>query len=117
MCEKRLPASAFNKNKDRADGLVSYCRNCQAEYHREWQKKAHKTEKYRQYRVAVQKKWATLNREKTKAHAIAQKVDLADKSCEGCGSNTKLHRHHPDYSKPLFVRILCQSCHVQEHWL
>jgi hypothetical protein len=31
--------------------------------------------------------------------------------CLLCGSKERLERHHPDYSKPLEVMILCQTCH------
>lgn len=36
-------------------------------------------------------------------------------ACEQCGSQKRLHGHHADYSRPLAVRWLCQSCHLQLH--
>lgn len=44
-----------------------------------------------------------------------RKISVAGKSCEKCGSEEKLHRHHPDYSKPLEVVILCHKCHFALH--
>lgn len=35
-------------------------------------------------------------------------------ACEICG-DTNTHRHHPDYSKPLEVRLLCPQHHKQAH--
>lgn len=32
--------------------------------------------------------------------------------CSKCGAETKLEAHHEDYSKPLDVQWLCNSCHV-----
>jgi hypothetical protein len=33
--------------------------------------------------------------------------------CEGCGAVAEMH--HDDYDKPLEVRWLCRSCHLDEH--
>lgn len=33
--------------------------------------------------------------------------------CADCGSLENLERHHPDYSEPLEVEILCHKCHVK----
>lgn len=35
--------------------------------------------------------------------------------CAECGSKTNLHRHHPDYNKPMEVIILCRKCHNLLH--
>jgi len=35
--------------------------------------------------------------------------------CEKCGKTRKLEAHHYDYSKPLDVVYLCNSCHQKEH--
>ena len=42
-------------------------------------------------------------------------VSLVGASCEQCGSTTRLHRHHPDYSRPTDVQILCVLCHNVLH--
>lgn len=39
---------------------------------------------------------------------------LKKKPCEVCGK-PKVHGHHPDYSKPLFIKWLCPVHHFQEH--
>lgn len=34
--------------------------------------------------------------------------------CEDCGATgTRLERHHPDYTKPEEVQILCKKCHMK----
>lgn len=35
--------------------------------------------------------------------------------CEECSINIATVRHHPDYSKPLYIQFLCRSCHVKGH--
>ncbi len=42
-------------------------------------------------------------------------VSTRDKTCEGCGSSGRLHRHHEDYAKPLDVELLCPACHGARH--
>ena len=35
--------------------------------------------------------------------------------CERCGKVPAEHRHHPDYSKPLYVKLVCNKCHREIH--
>lgn len=35
--------------------------------------------------------------------------------CETCGATYSIHAHHDDYSQPLNVRWLCNSCHKRLH--
>lgn len=45
--------------------------------------------------------------------AAQRVVSLVGKTCQKCGGTHRLQRHHPDYSKPEEVEILCQPCHVK----
>lgn len=42
-------------------------------------------------------------------------VSLTGATCSKCGSPNCLERHHPDYSQPTMVDVLCSSCHGLEH--
>ena len=57
--------------------------------------------------------WRKRNPEKHKAQALAyrHRKELLKDACEICGTKEKLETHHPDYSRPLFVRTLCKMCH------
>jgi len=44
--------------------------------------------------------------------AAQRAVSLAGKQCSECNGTHRLQRHHPDYSKPSEIVILCQRCHV-----
>ena len=59
--------------------------------------------------------WGRNNREKTRAKTIAQRHGFEKKPCERCGSEYKVEKHHPEYSKPLLVIFLCRPCHKAEH--
>jgi hypothetical protein len=41
----------------------------------------------------------------------AQRAHPTLKQCERCGSTERLHRHHPDYSKPEEIIVVCAKCH------
>ena len=34
-----------------------------------------------------------------------------------CAHTKKQHRHHPDYSKPFDIFLMCPSCHLKEHYI
>lgn len=51
--------------------------------------------------------------EATKAHNAARV--LVPQPCGQCGSTENIERHHPDYSKPLFVVWLCRVHHRALH--
>lgn len=46
----------------------------------------------------------------------AQRAVQGVTKCERCGAVSKvLQRHHPDYSKPTEVIVLCPRCHAAAH--
>ena len=77
------------------------------------------------------KAWRARNPEKDQAHRAVenfvrklrrQGISLPD--CQSCGKSEsevnaegkKIHAHHTDYSRPLDVVWLCDSCHIISHW-
>lgn len=96
---------SFQKDRSRLDGLESKCRKC-----------SNLNSKNQGSR------WARLNQpEKYKArsvlnNAIASGKIIKPTSCEFCHkTGTRIHGHHDDYSKPLQVIFLCQTCHKNIH--
>lgn len=70
--------------------------------------------------IEYQTKWSIDNREKKRAHvAIYDAIKRGDiikpTKCSKCDKEKRLHAHHEDYTKPLEVKWLCQSCHIAEH--
>lgn len=75
------------------------CKDCKKIHRREWKKDYLKN---------------TFHLEKHKVRIKCRKLSLKN-TCEICGSNDKLERHHPDYNKPFVFMTLCQKCHIKEH--
>lgn len=48
----------------------------------------------------------TIRKRAQRKHPILEK-------CQDCGTPPPLERHHPDYSDPERVEILCPPCHVK----
>ena len=66
-------------------------------------------------RAGVSRGVARENPEKRSAHIAAQSIPRPE-TCQRCGEpHRKLHRHHPDYTKPLLVEFLCPRCHMRLH--
>ena len=63
------------------------------------------------------KRWNERHPEGYRAHNAANNAIRDGKierkwNCEKCGSPEYLHKHHHDYSKPLYVTWLCARCHA-----
>lgn len=60
------------------------------------------------------------NKVKCKARSAANdeirrgKITKPD-NCSRCNSTVKIEGHHEDYSKPLEIIWLCESCHQEHH--
>jgi hypothetical protein len=72
-------------------------------------------ERHPERAVARGKAWNERNPEKQRAQRIAQERISRPEACQRCGKQGLIHRHHPDYSKPLLVECLCPACHKLAH--
>jgi len=89
----------------------SYCREC---------RKAYKREYYARNKLAIQQYYRG---EGAVAKAARKAVDNAVASgqltrpqiCSVCGIEAAIEAHHPDYTQPLTVIWLCNTCHVEVH--
>lgn len=62
------------------------------------------------------RQWRRTHKKANSAETLAGlKTTLENQSCQQCGSTSNLNRHHPDYSKPYEVIILCSKCHNRLH--
>jgi len=71
-------------------------------------------------RAAQTAKYRKNNPEKRLAHQAVQTAirngTIQKQCCEVC-DDVKAHAHHDDYSKPLHVRWLCHTHHMEHHML
>lgn len=80
--------------------------------------KLDKDAKHRKY--ISDKKYRKNNPEKSLAksrlqHKITEKKIMKPSCCSICGKKTNLQAHHSDYSRPLEVLWVCDSCHKMIH--
>lgn len=124
-CAQRKPLRDFYKHKQMADGHLNKCKECARS-----DVKRHRNENIDRIRAYDRERGSRQNKEyvreyrtrfpnKYRAHAMVRSQmrmgNLAKEPCEVCGSETKVHAHHDDYSKPLNVRWLCPVHHSQWH--
>lgn len=129
-CGAVKPLDEFYRHPFMADGHLGKCKDCTRSDVRQY-REANIT-RYRQYdrerfqrpeRRAQVYQW---NRErkmrdpqKTRARQATLNAIRAGRlvrlPCEACGTTVRVEAHHPDYSKPLDVRWLCDTHHHEEH--
>lgn len=135
-CKEAKPLNQFYRNRSTKDGHLTICKECHL---------ADCQARYRRNRPKHQTLCRTWNERHPQAAAAIKQVGRAIKAgklipqpCELCGAENlvpfrrdwrfpeipcgtfvpavrRIIAHHDDYSKPLRVRWLCRSCHIQHH--
>lgn len=106
-CAETLPVSAFNKDRSRANGLQSFCRECQKGNYTRGENRQKALDRSAKYRAE--------NDHARRAHravAHALKTGRITKGFCECGADGMDAHHHRGYDYPLDVQWLCRSCHV-----
>lgn len=130
-CGRILDIKEFYPHKEMKDGHLGKCKDCtkrdvfirsrqKTDQIKEYEKARSQTEKRKQSRRFYVAKY---NKEHPERLAINHRVARAIKSgkilkpecCSICGKKGKTVAHHHDYSKPLDVIFVCQSCHKRIH--
>lgn len=127
-CRKEKPLEDFNKNKSFRDGLAYECRLCAGASFRDYKARnlASVRAKNRAYflrkPIEERRKQKRGRRDPFKATskrlfeaALKRREIHKPEACSRCGAVVRLHGHHADYSKPLLVVWLCQTCHAFIH--
>lgn len=115
-CKLEKSYAEFYKSTVRRDGYTRLCMAC----HREDVRKYARTEKgkvttnSRTYRMIDKYPERKSARVKVRTAVRSGKL-IKPTQCEGCSQEKSLQGHHDDYSKPLDVKWLCDTCHKLLH--
>ena len=110
-CKQEKELSKFPKDKNRNNGIGSYCKQCKNEW-----KQANSSRLYlnvketRKQNAEYQRKekvWTTTN------NAVRAGKLTRPYTCSICLKEKDIEAHHEDYSKPLEIIWCCKDCHVE----
>jgi NAD-dependent dihydropyrimidine dehydrogenase PreA subunit len=132
-CMLWVPRNGYYGDKRRWNGIKTQCKKCHTEGNIRTRDKEN-TRRLRRESMARRRsidaeKHMERDRENSRKRVWTEKMEaryqlnlairrgeiVRPDKCIRCGSERKLHAHHPDYSRPLFVEWLCTICHGKEH--
>jgi hypothetical protein len=128
-CGESKSMDDFYRHQAMADGHLNKCKGCcraaaianrmaRIDYYREYDRERFGTERRQQSLFRRQRRYRESNPIKNAARAAVNRNvrsgALVKKPCEICGA-TQVDGHHDDYSKPLEVRWLCRTHHLELH--
>ncbi len=140
-CGAMKPVEEFYKHIGMRDGYLGKCKECtkndsnqhradnldscqeydrkranlphrvalRKEVTRTWVEDGRQAESQRRYRDKYPEKYHART---MLGNAVRDGVVVKPIHCSKCGAEANLEGHHEDYSKPLDVQWLCNSCHV-----
>ena len=116
-CGDLKPITEFHRRRMLGpDGRMHECAVCRCLRMRAYAKSPHGREKRRA--MAAARRANDDGREAARnavMNAVASGRLVRPSACEECGAAGRVEGHHPDYSKPLEVRWLCDTCHYAVH--
>jgi len=124
VCKEIKSLEEFVKDKTKSEGFGYRCIKCnilrnRAYRERNAEKENSRRRKYRADNIKIEllKEEFRRKNKKERRHAqyVAQYHTNLGEKCIFCGSNQKLERHHPDYTKPLEFLTVCHRCHLRIH--
>lgn len=130
-CERDLPHDCFSRDARTKSGLRCYCRECTAAKRKEQHWSEGMTNEQLEARRVRARQWKEANPDRHAANTISylrrhpdraaagqavrkaiREGRLARQPCEVCGTETDVHAHHEDYSRPFEIRWLCRAHHA-----
>jgi len=127
-CKVEKSKSDFQVRRESKDGLTASCKAClkirdrnrENESRRQKRREYQKTEAGKQAHKRAMDAYHKRYPMKYASHVITGNAIRDGKliqasECSVCKSTEKIEGHHDDYTKPLEVRWLCESCHKEWH--
>lgn len=123
-CGQVKSLSDFYRHKRMADGHLNKCKSCtksdvgthrnnNLERIREYDR-ARGSRQPPEYLVEYREKYPKAARAHRMVAYHLRAGNITKSACEVCGDSNPV-AHHDDYDKPLVVRWMCQSHHIQWH--
>lgn len=119
-CFKSKPIEEFIKAKVNKDGYNNFCKFCNNETTKKWQKanrdKVNKYSRTNYHKTKEDKQFKSNCRRKTYKILKRRKIEFYQKDCFICGDIAQ-EIHHNDYTNPFDIYFLCRKCHKHIHVL
>ena len=116
VCKKEKPITGFYKDKRGRMGRYAACRQCHNSVIMSYKKPRYRNIRRAAMNRYMQKETTPL---KTKARSLANKAlnegKIFAEKCSFCAEKV-VELHHPDYSKPLDVVVVCKQHHADLHY-
>lgn len=124
-CKSIKALDEFYNSNNRGDGKRAYCIECTKvnskglrNYYSEYRRKRYKTDSQFREKIIVSNKTNYRLKQK-RANLLVFRALASGKikrsPCVVCNTNTSIHAHHDDYTKPLDVIWLCPIHHRAWH--
>lgn len=142
VCKKNKVFSEFSRESKVKSGIRSICKKCSQDYKKTYvpdsdrlrelarkpQARRMKKQRYLRLKDDPEEKKKSLltvlrynasHKEEIAAHKLVKEAVrkglLRKELCAVCGTDVRVHGHHPDYKQPLKVIWLCHTHHAQYH--
>lgn len=115
-CNETKELSEFYKGSAYADGHINNCKECHGAYMAAYKRSPEGAASKRESNYRYRNKYPVKARAAYLMHdAIKEGKLIKPDHCEACLIHCIPQGHHSDYTKPLDVHWLCQTCHTKEH--
>jgi hypothetical protein len=113
VCYEKKLEDMFYKRVEATTGRKSACKKCEGRKYKH--KKATPEQNRRRWSVSKDRNPQRLKAKTAVKDALKSGKIVKPAQCSLCGSRRKIEAHHPDYTKPLYVKWWCKKCHTDHH--